>query len=63
MSHGPYRLSFTTGGLLRAEAVALAEIAWSASNAKASRRKAFADNGFQQRTSSSTSLNAAPNAS
>ncbi|MEV5836769.1 DUF1819 family protein [Nocardia sp. NPDC052112] len=56
-SHVPdaaYRLSFTTGGLLRAEATAIADLMLTMSDTDAVRRKAVSTNVVQQRTASST---------
>jgi hypothetical protein len=49
-----YRLSFTTGGLLRAEAVAIAEVVVSVGDIGAAREIALRRNLVQQRTTAST---------
>jgi Putative inner membrane protein (DUF1819) len=49
-----YRLSFTTGGLLRAEAVAIADVVVSTGDAGAARDVAVKRNLVQQRTTAST---------
>ncbi|WP_425004478.1 DUF1819 family protein [Mycolicibacterium sp. S3B2] len=49
-----YRLSFTTGGLLRAEAMAVAEVLLTAGNETAARVELRARNLVQQRTATST---------
>ncbi|MGH3562414.1 MAG: BrxA family protein, partial [Mycobacterium sp.] len=51
--HG-YRLSFTTGGLLRAEAVAIARVLLTAADPATARAEAQERNLVQQRTSAST---------
>lgn len=53
MAVAPYRLSFTTGGLLRSEAVAVSALLVSGLDAGAVRERAIADNVVQQRTSAS----------
>ena len=54
MPDSEYRLSFTTGGLLRAEAVAIADVVVSTSDAGAARDVAVKRNLVQQRTTAST---------
>ncbi|WP_187776383.1 DUF1819 family protein [Antrihabitans cavernicola] len=54
MRQPAYRLSFTTGGLLRAEAVAIAGIMLSSNDAAQARDRAIAQNVVQQRTTAST---------
>lgn len=49
-----YRLSFTTGGLLRAEATAIAEVLLTAEDSAAARAEAQDRNLVQQRTAAST---------
>lgn len=49
-----YRLSFTTGGLLRAESVAIADIILSTKGAAEGRNRAITQNLVQQRTTAST---------
>jgi hypothetical protein len=49
-----YRLSFTTGGLLRQEAVAIAQVAVSVGSADTAREMIIEQNIVQQRTSAST---------
>lgn len=54
MPDGAYRLSFTTGGLLRAEAVAIAGLLVTAPDAATARARAVELNLVQQRTTAST---------
>lgn len=54
MPDAAYRLSFTTGGLLRAEAIAVAEVLLSVGDAGAARERAIDQNLVQQRTTAST---------
>jgi len=54
MPDAAYRLSFTTGGLLRAEAVAVADVLLSLGDACAARGRAVEQNLVQQRTTAST---------
>ncbi|MDV6281501.1 DUF1819 family protein [Rhodococcus jostii] len=54
MADRAYRLSFTTGGLLRADAVAIAELMVTASDASTARARAVELNLVQQRTTAST---------
>lgn len=54
MPDGAYRLSFTTGGLLRAEAVAIAGLLATAPDASTARTRAVELNLVQQRTTAST---------
>jgi hypothetical protein len=51
---GAYRLSFTTGGLLRAEAAAVAELFLNTNDVTAARAAASEQNLMQQRTTAST---------
>ncbi|WP_433660731.1 DUF1819 family protein [Nocardia sp. CA-128927] len=55
MPDAAYRLSFTTGGLLRVEGAAVAEMLLSAPDAATARAKAIASNVVQQRSAASTS--------
>lgn len=54
MTAEPYRLSFTTGGLLRVEAVAIAEIIETTDDKSTVRSIAMSSNAVQQRTEAST---------
>jgi hypothetical protein len=54
MSDSEYRLSFTTGGLLRAEAVAIADVVVLTGDPGAARELAVQRNLVQQRTTAST---------
>lgn len=54
MSSEPYRLSFTTGGLLRAEASGVADVILEMSDVGAARAVAVERNLVQQRTAAST---------
>ncbi|MGQ4599531.1 BrxA family protein [Nocardia sp. R6R-6] len=54
MTNGTYRLSFTTGGLLRAEAVAMAGLLVTTPDAATARAQAVELNLVQQRTMAST---------